>query len=407
MKTTAKKYIALLLALVMLTLAFVACAPAQTDKEPDPTPEATQPAAPVETPEATPEPSDDDVDGELILDHEEAFAYANRFTLTRYKGGYTMFTIPETMGDAQYLIVPEGKSVPENLPENTVVLQQPLNRICAASSSLMSLTSAINGLDSIATVATDVSGWNIQSVVDKMNAGQIKFSGKYSEPDFEMIMNEGVQLEIDTTMLSGKPEIMAKYEELGIPYVIEDSSKEEHPLGRMEWVKLMGALLGLDEEAATFFDEAVAKVNALSGSEKAGKTVCMYYITSDGTVYARNGGDYMVKMLEIAGGDYIMADVGAEESGNAKLTFEEFYASCSEADYIIWVVMACPYESVEDMIAANSLFADFKAVQEGNVYTTKPGFSQATAEIADVIVEFNTILNDPTVEETGWLLKLK
>ena len=91
--------------------------------------------------------------GELVLLCEEELAYAKRFTLARYEGGYSVFTIPGTGENKQYLIVPEGKEVPNNLPQNTVILQQPVTKICFASGSLASLTGALGAADSITTVA--------------------------------------------------------------------------------------------------------------------------------------------------------------------------------------------------------------------------------------------------------------
>ena len=53
---------------------------------------------------------------------------------------------------------------------------------------------------------------------------------------------------------------MRAIEELGIPVLVERSSYESEPLGRLEWIKLYGLLFGKSEEAQTFFDEAVAKL---------------------------------------------------------------------------------------------------------------------------------------------------
>lgn len=83
----------------------------------------------------------------MVLLYEEELAYAKRFTLAHYEGGYSVFTIPGTDENRQYLIVPEGKEAPENLPENTMILRQPVAKICFASGSLASLTGAVLGLE--------------------------------------------------------------------------------------------------------------------------------------------------------------------------------------------------------------------------------------------------------------------
>ena len=58
------------------------------------------------------------------------------------------------------------------------------------------------------------------------------------------------------------------------------------------------------------------------------------------------------------------------------------------------------------MIAFDPIFADFKAVQEGNVYLTSDSFTQSTAAIATIIENMHTVLNDSTVTETDTLIKL-
>ena len=317
-----------------------------------------------------------------------------------------MFTIPEAMGDNQYLLVPEGKSVPAELSENTIVLQQPLTRVASGISAATSLIDAIGGLDNIVAVTTKYEDWYLENVIAKMDADEIKYMGSYSEPDFEMLMELGVQVEFDSTMMLNKPEIMDKYAEVGIPCIVDNSSKEEHLLGRIEWVKLYGAVFGMNEEAKAYFDEQVAKVESISGLEKTGKTAVMYYKSSD-IYYVRNAADYCTSMLVMAGGESIAPELGGEKSGSSKLSAEEFYAMCKDADYVFQVVMECPYTTIDEMIAYDSIFADFKAVQEGNVYTTVQGFSQSNAILADVVVELSQVLNDPTIETTDNLIKIK
>ena len=49
--------------------------------------------------------------------------------------------------------------------------------------------------------------------------------------------------------MHGSDEVLAKLDELGIPYIADSQHLENHPLGRVEWVKLVGALLDMEEEA--------------------------------------------------------------------------------------------------------------------------------------------------------------
>ena len=73
-----------------------------------------------------------------------------------------------------------------------------------------------------------------------------------------MITANNIQLQVDTTMVNSYPEVLEKYTELGIPYIVETSSKEDHPLGRVEWVKLWGIICDMEEEANAYFEEQKA-----------------------------------------------------------------------------------------------------------------------------------------------------
>lgn len=359
------------------------------------------------TEEAASEVSDDDVDGELIVDHEEEIQYAQFFTLTHYKGGYKSFTIIGGQEDYEWLIVPEGKSVPENLADNVVVLQQPIDKL-RCDSGTAGVISAFGGLDHVSNVNVEADSFAIQAVKDKMDAGEIIYTGSYKEPDYETITAEGTQFVIDTNMLDSYPEVKEKYTELGIPFMVTRNSKEVHPLGHSEWAKVYGAILGMWDEANAYFDEQVAKVDKVTTTEETGKTVAMVYFSLDGTkVYARRGGDHMATMIELAGGDYIMSGFEPEETGVGTITNEDFYAMCMDADYLINLNMAAKLYTLEELIDYVPLVADFKAVKEGNVYVACDRFSQFMYDNASIIEDLNTILSDSTIEETTYFSKMK
>jgi iron complex transport system substrate-binding protein len=283
-----------------------------------------------------------------------------------------------------------------------------MGHITFNSTGMVSLVDAIGGLDHIASVGTDLKGWYLDNVITKMKAGEISFSGNYKAPDFETLTKAGVQLVIDTVRLAENPEVIAKYDELGIPWMIESSSKEGHPLGRVEWVKLFGTLIGMKEESDRYFSQQAEKVAQVKSADATGKTVAMVYMSSDGSkVFCRNGGDYMASMINLAGGEYIMKDLEPGKTGTTSVTMEAFYAACKDADYLFYVNHVQKFKTLEDMVAFNPLFADLKAVKEGQVYITSPDFSQSTAAIAGIIADMHAVLSNASIESTHALNKLQ
>ena len=351
--------------------------------------------------------ADDDVDGELIVDHEEQLQYAQFFTMTHYKGGYISFTVLDGEEDYEWLVVPEGKSVPANLADNVVVLQQPLDRLRCGSTTV-TMIGAFGGLDHVSSINVKEDTIAVDSVIEKINAGSIVYTGSYKEPDYEKITALDTQLVFDSNAVDSYPEVKEKYEELGIPYVIVRDAKEVHPLGSTEWVKIYGAVLGMWDEANAYFDAQVERINAVAADEKLDKTMAMVYFSTDGSkVYARRGGDAYAAMVELAGGGYIMKDFEPEKTGVGTITMEEFFALCKDADYLVNMNLAAHLYTIDEMLEIAPFMADFKSVKDGNVYMARDRISQFTFDRAGMIMDLNTILKDSTVESTTYFSKMK
>ena len=237
----------------------------------------------------------------LTVESSYPLQYAKQFTVDECTGGYELITI----ADSQYLVVPQGAAVPEDLPQGTTVLQQPIENIYLVSTSAMDPIISLGALDSIALSGTKADGWYLPEAKAAMQAGQIAYAGKYSAPDYETILASGCGLAIENTMIYHTPEVKEQLEKFGIPVLVERSSYETDPLARMEWVKLYGILLGKQQEAEQLFDTQVQRVAPLENQQPTGKTVAFFSITSNNLVTVRKGSDYVARMIEMAGGSYV------------------------------------------------------------------------------------------------------
>ena len=91
----------------------------------------------------------------------------------------------------------------------------------------------------------------------------------------------------------------------------------------------------------------------------------------------RKGGDYVAKMIEMAGGDYVFSDL--TDSGNnpatVNISLEDFYAGAKNADVLIYnsTIEGDPHDGRVDRQCP--LLAQFKAVQQGNVCAPRKAFS--------------------------------
>ena len=333
----------------------------------------------------------------LTFDHSEELTYAQKFSIDDYEGDYHLVTVTD---GSRYLLVPEGKEVPDDLASDIVVIQEPVQNIYLAASAAMDMFVSLDALDSIRFSSLKADGWYIDQAKEAMENGDILYAGKYSTPDYEQIVQGNCGLAIENTMILHTPEVKEQLEKFGIHVLVDYSSYEPEPLGRTEWVKLYGLLTGHEKEAEDAFNKEQAAMEEVQNSvaasgDKETKTVAFFYITSNGQANVRKSADYLPKMIEMAGGQYIFKDLGDEEeiTSTMSMQMEEFYAGAKDADYIIYnSTIEGQLSSVEDLLAKSPLLQKFKAVQEGHVYCTTKNLYQSTMELGTITSDIHRML---------------
>lgn len=338
--------------------------------------------------------------------HSMDVQFAHEFSVDYYEGGYKLITL----GDgSRYLTIPEGAAVPKGIAKDIVPLQQPVQNIYLAATAAMCLFDSLDRLDAIRLSGTQADGWYIENARSAMERGDILYAGKYSEPDYERILGEGCCLAIESTMIGHASEVKDKLEELGVPVLIDQASHETHPLGRSEWIKLYGALLNEEEKAEQAFSQQLSYLENAGGEDSTGKTVAFFHVSSSGYVVARKSGDYVSKMIELAGGKYVFENLGDPEKATSTVTIEmeTFYATAKDADFIIYnSAITGEISSLEELLTIEPLLKDFKAVQNGNVWCTGQNMYQETMGLGQMILEMHEIFTG-TAGDLNYFYKLQ
>lgn len=385
---------------------------------------------------------------------EVSLDYAACFHIYRYEGGYSLITMDD---GSRYFLIPEGQDIPDHVvysvsvtdiedhesddeqaegagtnPKDTVgsiqkeevrldlkadtsensvvILQKPLSQIYMSASGAMALFDSAGALKNVRFSSLDAESWYLAPAREAIENGDILYAGKYSEPDYELLLEENCSLALENTMILHKPETKEKLEELGIPVMIERSSYETHPLGRTEWIKVYGELTDHYEQAEAFYETQKQIVETLEQTEPTGKTVAFFYISESGTIVTRKSSDYVAKMIGIAGGSYVFEHLGEEEdnaSSTINMTMEDFYVAAKDADYLVYnATIDDPMLSIEELIAENELFLDFKAVQNDNVWCTGRNMYQSTDVIGEIIQSFHEMMTDEDAEDLVYMVRL-
>ena len=332
-------------------------------------------------------------------------AYAKNFSIDYYDGGYKLLT---TKDGTQILTVPEGKEVPDNLDESIIVLQQPVNNIYLVSSAVMDMFRELNAFDTIGFSAQKAENWYVEGAKAAMENGDILYAGKYSSPDYELLVSKKCSLAIENSMILHSPDVKEMLEDFDIPVIIEYSSYETDPLGRVEWIKFFGALTGKEEEAEKAFEKQTEIVKHVTATKKTDKTVAFFYITSNGLVQVRQSNDYIPKMIELAGGRYIFENLGDDSKRSTmNMQVEEFYNKAKDADYLIYnSTIDGGVKTVDELIEKCSVLSDFKAVKSGDVWCTEKDVYQQSMSIGFLIEDIHNMLQGADDTEMNYLYRL-
>lgn len=337
----------------------------------------------------------------LVLKEHVQNEYAEKFSIDRYEGGYSLIT---TMNGARFLVVPENAPVPEDTPNDISVIRQPARNFYIAATSVMGLFAEVGALDSVKFSGAKAEEWYIEAAKDAMARGKIVYAGKYREPDYELLLSGGCTLSIQSTMIDHSPAVKEKLAELGIPVFIDYASYEPHPLGRSEWIRVYAEMCGKPEQAARVFSEQSSRLKEIENKEIENvegtkKTAAFFYINSAGQAVTRSSGDYITKMIELAGGTSVFEETGgASNSSVASFTVimeaEKFYTQAKNADFIIYnSTIGGEVTTLEELLLKNSLLADLKAVKNGNVWCTRENVYQETTKLGTMIADFHTVFS--------------
>lgn len=282
--------------------------------------------------------------------------------------GYTLVTIADPWADNttlhQYALVEDAADMPATLPANTTVIRTPLKKMCVSTSVHASLFKMLGALDCIGSVC-DV-GYIMDSTVRRQIADKkICDAGSSMNPSTERIM----QLNTDAILMSPfKGTSYGVIEKTGIPIVECADYMETSALGRAEWIKFYGMLIGKEQEAEQLFNEI--KNNYLSLKHKTDtirqRPKLLVDMLNAKTWYMPGGNSIYGELFSDAGADYSIGD--KKTSGTQALSLESVMTRALDAD--VWIIK---YGQNEDFTYSslnkeNSAYHNFRAFKTRKVF---------------------------------------
>ncbi|MCH6232488.1 ABC transporter substrate-binding protein [Cognataquiflexum rubidum] len=199
-----------------------------------------------------------------------------------------------------------------------------------------------------------------------IDAGKVTDLGSGAQANIEKI----IELDPDWVMISTLGEDLKNLEILKsakIPAILNGEYVEQHPLGRAEWIKITGVLLGKSKEAKTIFSQIESDYNQASDLVKElpeSKPKVMAGVMYKDIWYVPGADSWGARLLEVAGGDYLFKD--QKGTGSAQLSYEYVLENAHQSDF--WLG-AADFKTLEEMENADPRYKHFDAFKQGNVYT--------------------------------------
>jgi iron complex transport system substrate-binding protein len=292
--------------------------------------------------------------------------YAKGFNIVYYKD-FKQVNIYNYEGNrvdtAQYLLIKRGGAIPDGFPDAHVI-ETPVRSIIGMSSMHVALID-FAGADDLLTGLGNVKYASSPKVRQYIATGKIKEVGQESNLNNEMVLTMHPDVIMAVGNVNAKVNRFKVLTDAGIAVIQNSEFLESTPLGRAEWVKLMGALVGKEALVAQKFDAMETEYNRLVQLTKTvgSRPHVITTMPVKGTWYVPEGNSYLTHFIQDAGGSSKWADV--KGIGTLPLSFELVAPEALKADF--WLNIGY-VNSKQEMIGRDSRFADFKPFKTGNVY---------------------------------------
>ena len=264
----------------------------------------------------------------------------------------------------RYLVLKEGAKVEKSGFD--AVVQLPIYKVVLTSTTQVPHLDMLSETDKlIGFPQTDL----ISSVPTRarIDAGKVTDLGSGPSANPEMV----IDLQPDWIMISTLGEdlrYLDLFAQANVPALINGEYVEQNPLGRAEWIKFTGILLGKYEEAVAEFEKIK---NAYREAEKLAAQIPLVNrpkvlsgVMYQDIWYAPGAESWGAQILQNAGGDYVFSDQTG--SGSLQLNYEFVLDRAAEAE--VWIGSA-DFSDIKTMGSNEPRYRNFQAWKTGQIYT--------------------------------------
>lgn len=303
--------------------------------------------------------------------------YAKHITIVKHDGYTTAELSNPWRKDAvlhRYVLVERKDSArmaSELSALDGTVVYTPVKRAVLFSAPHCYLMGELGAADAVSGVC-DLNYINLSYLHKAVSEGRVADCGNGMSPSVERIVSVSPEA-LFVTPFEGVN--YGQLANIGVPLVECADYMETSALGRAEWMKFYGMLVGREHEADSLF--AVVKRNYADYSNKAMKSALRPRVITErvvsGVWYCPGGESSMGQLLRDAGVDYVFAD--DKHSGSLSLSPEKVIEKAATADWWLFVNSGAGNLDRNGLLTEYEGYKMIKAYRERHILECVPSMS--------------------------------
>lgn len=264
---------------------------------------------------------------------ENVMRYAqNAIVIKTDKGSYVEVKDPWHEGKAlgKFLLVNDSValSMPDRIGDTTIIVT-PVQSVVSFSSTQWSVFLQLGEIDRIKCVLEGRYAHN-PTMRDLLASGKIADVGTEQAADMEKIIAAQPDIMLYSPYFDQSNDAMKRVGATMFPYA---DYIENTPLGRAEWIRIVGLLTAQQDKADAWFDEIERRYNALNSlcADVEERPTVFSDLAFNGQWYVAGGNSYIAKLFADAGADYVWKD--NESAASFPLDAETILMKAQHADF--------------------------------------------------------------------------
>lgn len=304
----------------------------------------------------------------LKLEDKPIISYAKRLKIEKMDRYSQLSVIDPWQGASnnvqKWYLVPRG-GVPPSFIDTLQVIEVPVKKIICMSTTHLAMISALNEIRSVA-------GFSGTRFLFSHDLAQNVENGAIREIGYEDNLNKELILKLDPDLVmvygidSESTGYIGKLKELGIKILYNADYLETDPLGKAEWIKLIGALYSKEQMADSIFrtiEDEYNRIKSYVKTHSSERPKVLLGLPFKDTWFVSPGNSYVSRLIEDAGGYYLWH--GVESSVSMPMGLENVYIKALTADY--WLNTGTA-DTKSEILSIDSRLANLPCFRNGNLF---------------------------------------